>query len=126
MSKHADPVRLDGDLRTMCDMARDGATTDECVAWLYHDADHGQGIEPGYIGWAAFFPATLRTKRKERHREVIALRKRGWRYEAIGMQVNMSDTNVGRICRDAGLGKEWYAREFPCGMRGGDDTLLRP
>lgn len=117
MSQHADPDAFDGHLREMCQRVRDGATTDEAVAWLYCDAPFGRGIEPGYAGRDFYFPKRLRSKRTQRHREAIALRERGWRYEAIAMQLHMGETTVGEVCRGAGLGCVWYAREWPEGRK---------
>jgi len=117
MSRHLNPDALDAHLDTMCDLVRDGATNAEAKAWLYCDAPHGPGIEPGVCGWRIYFPKKLRSKLPERHREIVALRKRGWRYEAISMAVNIPEGTVGQVCRDAGLGCDWYARASPKGKR---------
>ena len=118
MSNHADPVALDRHLREMCSRVREGATDDEATEWLYCDAPHGQGIEPGYAGQYLYFPATLRTKRKERDREIVELRKRGWRYDAIACAVHLSESHVGETCREAGMGSKWYVNEWPHGRKG--------
>ena len=72
------------------------------LRWLKAEAPRGEGVEPGWGGESPYIQVD-KSATRERHIQIIALRREGMTYAQIAVEVNLSESRVAHVCAEHGV-----------------------